>query len=307
MALTSDALIAAAKLRAFWPATNAPLTDAQILTLANEEIQGTLYPMVIGAHADYYQTVQDYDIVSGQSQYRLPARAYGPLKDVTIVNEDETEFSVGLIDAEELGQGVGAQGYYAINPAGGLSFAMYFAGDWMHLRPIPNATLNTLRVRYYRAPSTLCLLAEATTVAALGNGLTTFTLDSTPAGFSGARLDLIVGGNAHQTFVDDQAVTTITTDVVTLTESGNIEFLAVGDYVSVAGTSPLVQLPDFMLPGAIAQIAAACLDAHGDAMAAGLYAKANKLIELAFETAIPRVEGEPKFILTSNSPWRCGP
>ncbi len=306
MALTADALVAAVLRRCFWPSTNAPLTDAQILMLADEEIAGSLFPAVMGAHLDYYQTIADYDITSGVSQYRLPPRVYGSLKDVTTVNSDLTEFSVTLIDAEELGQGIGAQGWYGQNTSGGLAFAMYFAGDFIHLRPIPNATQNTLRVRYYRQPSTLCLLAEATTVAALGNGLTTFTLDDTPSGFSGANLDVLVSGNAHQTFVDNQAVTSITADVVTLTESGNIEFLAVGDYVSVAGTSPIVQLPDFLLPAAIRKIAAACLAAHGDDRAQYERAEAETMIELAIETATPRVEGEPKVIMTTNSPWRVG-
>lgn len=311
MALTAENLITAVKRRCFWPTTNAPLTDAQILAVADEEILGTLYPTVIAAHADYYSATLDQAIVASQSKYRLPANAYGPIKDITIVDPNGVEFSVSLSDAEDVGHGLWFNRYYGQYNNGGVSFTMFFEGDFLQLRPLPNASVNSLRIRYYRQPSPLCLSAITTTVASIVSvSAKQFTIAANPASWSqspATYLSIITQGNAHQTIVDEALISILSSLTITLANSGpSIADIAIGDYVTLQDTTPVVQLPDFMLTAAVRRIAAACLEAHGDEKAGAEFTEANRLIELAIETATPRTEGEPKVITTSNSPWRSG-
>lgn len=299
--MTADALDAAVLRRCFWPSTNAPLSQTERLAVANEEILGTLYPKVIAARASYYLTTLDQALTAGQELYRLPAHAYGPLKDIVTVDDAGNEHSVDLIGADELGHGYGSASVGGVH-----GLAMYFRGDFIGLRPVPAMTLGTLRVRYYRQPSPLCLAATARELLGF-NGTTIFQCtdgdDVFPAGPT-MLICVLSGGNAHQTLIEDLVVTASDSAFVTVSTSAAGYGISAKDWISITGTSPLVQLPDFMLSAAVRKIAAACLQAAGDIRASGEHDKADKLIELAFSTAIPRVEGEPRVTRTSGSPFR---
>ena len=304
MVMTADALDAAVLRRCWWKAATAPLTQAERLLIANEEIAGHLYPRVIAARADYYHTVVDQNLVASQELYRLPALAYGPIKDICTVDTQGVESSVELITGDELGHG------YSAAAVGGVSgYAMYFAGDCVGLRPIPAQTQGSLRMRYYRQPNALVLLATCAKITAradIGGILDGLELDTdlNPLYPATMNVDILAGGNAHQWLDGRNASIGALNATVVIATGRWASTVSVGDYIAPEGQTPIVQLPDFMLTAAIRRIAAACLIAAGDERAGAEVAEAERLIDLALRTAIPRIEGEPKVIRTINSPFR---
>jgi hypothetical protein len=296
-ATTADSLLSLVKLRCFWP-TSAPLTNAELLLLADQEILGSLWPRLIAAQADYFLSTLDHDITADYARYRLPDLAYGPIKDVLYLaegDEDEEGISLPMVNIEELGHMSSAR-------SGSGSYVAYIDGDYIGLYPKPTTTQGTLRIRYYRAPSSLVLSAAATQVALFdfefGGGIARdrFEVDSNVGSWTtGSKVDVISAGNAHQVLLDAGVVDTVlTSTVLVFTDLVDGTGLQIDDYVATHGQTPIVQLPDFMVPLLTYRVASAALMAHGDRDAAKEAAKeAERLSALADQTLSPRSEAEP--------------
>lgn len=327
MGLLADDLVSKALVRCFWPATNAPITSAEMLALADEEISGRYWPLVISSQGDYYLSWRDAAITAGQRRYRLPMRTYGPIKDVVHVDSSGKLTSLSQINIEDIA-------HQTITSAGdNIRAQWYFDGDFIGLYPEPVRTEGTLRIRYYRHPSSLVLQAAAAQVMKVtlnSGGVDKLLLNTAalPTGWDALipllTLDLIGQGNAHQVLAADCIATAVATVVAAKQLSFAVGTIPsdLGDerdlslqlgttnallgYVALVGRTPVVQLPDFMLPALIRQVAGASLRAHGENDAADREdAAAARLLEQAESTAKPRSEAEPNYIVTRNSPLRA--
>jgi len=106
MVWTADDLVAAVRVRAQMPdaAGDGAITDADILTLANEEIALRLVPLVRRSRGDYFVSTHDVDIVSGTASYRVPTRAQtSGLRELTIVDPSGREWPVPQMHLEDAG------------------------------------------------------------------------------------------------------------------------------------------------------------------------------------------------------------
>lgn len=292
MTTTAAQLIARAKARALWPTENAPLTDAEILSLADEEILGTLWPILLKSQGDHYLSVLDYPITANYSRYRQPNNAIR-IKDVLLVDEDGEEGdSLNFVNIEELGR-LGNDG----------DLVAYIDGDFLGLHPRPELTQHTLRIRYYRAPSALTL--EGVRVGAVSLPSTiAIDEDDTPTHpatfFTPAaddELDIVSGGNTHQLLCDRFTVDNFALGAILFEEELDGSGVQEGDWISYAGRTPIVQVPDHMVPLLIQRLKLAMVDAHGDNAAFQRTASMlQPLTAAASSTTSPRTEAEPKTI-----------
>lgn len=297
---TADLLLAQVKARCLWPTSGtAPLTDAEILSFADAEIIGSLWPDLLGAQGDYYTATLDYDITADVPRYRLPEKSYGPIKDVTLVDSDGEEQSVAMMNLEELG-------HQAERRATGGRFVHFIDGDFLGLYPTPSATDGTLRIRYYRHPSALCLVAAARQIAiavdlatgSLGASApnTIFTADSV--------VDVISAGNAHQVLAEDLEVDSVSAFAVIVDADLTGSGIKLKDWVASQGTTPLVQVPDSMIPLLAYRTALACLSAAGDRQGFTLcleWGAQSQLESKQVKLLEPRSEAEPRSISTQHS------
>ncbi len=310
VSLTTDAFDVAVVRRCGWPLVNAPLEQNERLAIANEEIAGTLFPRVLKAHASYYLTIADTALVAGTEQYRVPARAYGGLRTVSLVTSDGQERVLTYADVADLAQ---------FSTQQGVPSSYYVDGDYIGVRPVPSDTSYTLRVRYVRRPNDLCVLARAGVIA-------DFDLDTPDVGTATVELvsaavlavwgmdddfdtvdlvDIINPGNAYAVIATAGAALEGEESDTLVLESADFSRMRVGDYISLAETSPIVQLPSYLHSAAVRYIAGACLTAHGDREAAQIeFAHAEDAINNAFAVGIPRVESSARPITTRNSPFR---
>lgn len=305
MGTTADELVSLVKTRCFWPTTNAPMSDAEILRLADAEISGSLWPRILAAQADYALSTLDHAVTATYSRYRLPARSYGPIKDVLFIDDGDTDDdaeSMPLVNIEQLGHMRGSRG----------SYVSYIDGDYIGLYPTPTETRGTLRIRYYCAPSKLCVLADATTISNYDSAtnpnrivVESYTM-TTPV--AGDLMDIVSAGNAHQTLVAsgeiDQVVASTNFDFEETLDGTGIQ---IGDYVAAAGFSPVLQIPDFMFSLLSYRVATAALMSSGDKDAARMaHGEAERQSALAEMTLSPRTESEPLTISPSFSALHLG-
>ncbi len=299
---TTDTLRDQILARCFWPSTDgqAPLSHAEILSFADAEIVGTLWPDVLATQGDYYVDTLDFALTVDVSRYRLPPKSYGPIKDVLLVDDDDDADegeSVPLINLEDLGHS------QAHRPP--TRYASFIEGDYLGITPAPSQTDGTLRIRYYRHPSALCLTTAARQItgADLETGVFGAT-DGDDIWSAGDALDIVSAGNAHQVLVTDVEIDSVNATEVDFAQDLTGSGVQVDDWLATAGTTPIVQVPDSMIPLLAYRTALACLSAAGDrdgfalcmqwGESAQLEIKQRKLLE-------PRSESEPRSISTAHS------
>jgi len=296
---TADQIVARVLVRCGWGSSGNPVSDAEILALADDEITSALWPQLHSAQGDWHLATKDHAITSGQALYRLPASAWGPIKDLLFVDSSEA-CSVPVVNVEELGHMAASGGPVSRSP-----YFAYVDGDSVGLHPIPASTSGTLRIRYYRQPSTLCLVAAARRITSIVDKQT-YTISSPIGTFDGARVDFIGIGVAHQIISAEQLVTSVVSTSMEM-DTSVPESVEVGDWVSLSGTTPVAQIPDHMVPQLVQRVAMQCLSSHGDndgfkrasMMAADLERRGIPTID-------PRNEAEPRVIMPRGSILRRG-
>lgn len=297
---TSDALITSVLRKCFWDTSSQPITNAEILAIADEVIAGEVWPEIIGA--DYYVSSEDYTLESGYTRYRLPNRMFGPVRDVLIVDSAGGETSVPRMDLEDLGRRADVGGSTS-------GFHHYFDGDFLGLYPAPTSgsTSLTLRVRYFRMPSLLVVGTSATRINAidLDTDVDTFTVLANAGGWTtGDELDVISTGNAYQVLAESRVLSGVSSLTFNFTATLVGSGIRSGDYVAAAGYTPLVQCPEHMYAWLVESVAAQCIAVEDPSEARNKQARAEKLGAIAKSTNKPRSIAEPHTLVARNSPYR---
>lgn len=263
-----DSLLPMLRLLPLMPAVQALFSDADLVNILNFEMDSKIMPMIDNQAEEYGIYLDDIPYSNSITQYDLPSRALGgKLRAVTFVDPNGNEVRIPRLRVEDIMSNVNATGL-AINPA---LWGFYFQNNKIitYLSSVNggSSAFPTLRLRFIRQPSTLVLSSACGEVTNIAGNVV--TVDNVPTTFTPTSLyDLI--SNSPQMFVsmgDDLTVTAVTTGT-----GGTITFtnapptaLQVGDWVCLAGQSPIPQIP--FNPGfqLLLQLAAAkCLEIHGD-------------------------------------------
>jgi len=323
MAWTADDLVAAVRVRAQLPAVagDGAMTDADILTLANEEISLRLVPLVRRSRGDYFVSTHDVDIVSGTGSYRVPSRAQtSGLREVTIVDSSGREWPVPQMHLEDAGP---AQIY----GGGWDAVRFYMRGPDVVLVPTPTYDDCTLRMRYHRSHSALtpvveCGLFEAAAVMPeLPDFDQVIQIATLPTGFQGlpaepiTYVDLVFVAPPFGVQAIDVEVLNVYVDAPfyavqppSIADIGLVPSPAYGSlYVCLANTTCIVDLPRECWPLLVSAVTARVCEVIGDrdaaAMAYGLYDRESSNI---MTLLTPRVEGNKQVIVDRFSTLRSG-
>jgi hypothetical protein len=303
MAYTSDDLVSAVRMRCQLPsATNdGKFTDANILELAYEELLTNVLPEIRKARGNYYVKSVDYTVASGVSSYAIPSRAQGAsLRDVTFINSDGTGFSLPELPLEDID-------YYKTSGSTWWSTAFCYCieNNSVLLRPEPTQD-GTLRLRYYDRPGRFVVNSAAMQITGLPAADT--VSGTVPTAWSTANVFDQV--SANPTF--DVYGTDVGAALVTTGPGGSIKFssnfdtsLAVGDYISLATESPIIQLTVELQPVLTSATCVRVLEALGDlASVQTAQALMTRQMRQAIAHIQPRNDGEQPRIINRRGPLR---
>ncbi len=308
--MLGEDFVQAVKRRCFWPAgvDAAPLSDADILAIADEERRGELAAEITKVSRTFDVVSKDYTLDG--ARYRLPDRMEGPVKDVVWVDTNDNEWSIDPIEDED----VARQG--DVSSSAGREARIcrhYIEGDYLVLTPTPS-TDGTLRVKFRLAPGAL-VKSDAdqvarVTVAVWDDPSFPDLLAVVPSGTfdpaDGDLCDIVSSGNAHSRLLWDSAIGTGLGGTRTFAPASDPR-VGAGDYICAPGYTPFVPVPDGFLSSFIRHVAAACLEAAGDREAGGLERNAaQRLDRKAVSSLKPRNGAESPSIVSRNSPLRQG-
>lgn len=254
MSKTGNQLIADVQLTITMPNNQVLLTDDRILDLANEEMLAHVVPMLVSLNQEFFTTLDDTDVtVSGKEDYDIPYRAIGRLlrdlkiKDPTSGGNVWNCDQITLEDAHVLA--------YTSQ-----RFSYYFKGDHIRLVPTPDSAY-TLMKYYLLRPGKITKTDAAGLVTGISGNIVNVSV--MPESFAaGVPVDFIRGRQGNSTISMDQTITNVSGLQVTVSDVPTS--LAVGDYVALAETSPVIQVPDEVFPYLVYLTAKRCLYAIGD-------------------------------------------
>lgn len=253
-----DTIIDNIKIKAGFPDDNY-FSDAELLTILNDELKVTILPLVMRLHEDFLVRNKNYTISSG-STYRLPARAVGnKIRDIKILVNTEYEDLNRLFEEDRSSK---LPGYYITGNS--IELTSHF-------------TTGTLVVTYFLAPSDLILEASAAEIQSI-DSTTQVTVTALPSSITTSTpVDIVQANSPNDVLAIDQTITGIAS--TQLTFSSLPDDLAVGDYICLAKQSPVPAVPEELMPVLTQAALVVCLNSKKDKAAEKEEKKLDKMIE----------------------------
>lgn len=280
--MNSDELLVSVKRATALPSSQIRLSDADVLALADEEIQTKLLPMLTELRNEYLVLSESTALTAGRTEYPIPYRAIGrTLRDVTIERSGGVD-TLPYVQPEDSRQG--------------STLGFYLRADKLVLTSAQST--GTLRLYYELRPSRLVTLAECARVASFSS--TAVVVTSLPAIIvTGATVDCLEARSGHTLLGMDLPVTNVAGTTLSLSVPTT---LVVGDYIALAETSPVIMLPQEMHQVLAQAVAVRVLESIGDFEA--LASHQTRLMEKM--TAVrslltPRVRGAAHVIINQSS------
>lgn len=290
MAYTTANYLTSVQRQAFLPTGQATFSTTDVLEMGNEALNRYLIPSILSAREEYFVTYKDYTIVSSQAAYIIPYRAVGAsVRDVQLLDSAGNVNPIERISVDRLSEftsGSGSPCYF------------YIRGDKLVLLPVPSSAYGSLRVYYSIRPGDLVETTSASVISTINTTTNTITVTTIPSTWiTGNSFDL-VSHQGSQLYLDsgiDLTSTLISGTSITLPSLPSD--LAVGDYITLAGNSPLIQLPPDCRPILAGLVAAEMLISMNQPSGQQLLNKAMKDLENIQKILTPRSIGTPELIV----------
>jgi len=288
------------KVRGSIPTAAAFFTEGRLLTIANDTLRLDLMNLVNSVQEGFYSYDDDTTVDSSNNAYRIPSRAVGAKLENAILligtkRSPLTRFSEDeILDSEQ-------------SPESKPGF--YIKRNHLYLLPKDGAGFTTLRQVIVMRPNQIVKNTEGAEITAIDTGTKVVTCSTVPAGWTTSKtFDIVKADPGFDWLAIDQTASAVTTGASgTLTFSALPSELAVGDWVSLAGESPVIQLPVELQPLLAQETANVAMHSKGDAQAMKLGTEAAKKLRKAAQDLInPRVEKAPKKIRNRSGILRVG-
>jgi hypothetical protein len=289
---TATYLLDSLKRRGMFPTNTGTFSTADYLSFLNEELQSYVMALLMSVNEEYGVTYSDVTVTAGTAAYPIPSRAVGnALRDVRYREGSDEFVPLGRLEPERLHsyQGSGVSGYY-------------LEGDRVVLHPSPT-TSATLRLSYVARPSRVVETTAVSEITAINGARTGITVSATiPATYTaGAALDAVRGSPGFATLQTDNAISSAAGTGITLTTALPTA-VSVGDYLCLAGESPIPQCPVECHPLLAHRTTARVLEALGDPKAQVAEATCEKMSKSIATVLSPRVKGSARLIINYNAP-----
>ena len=302
-------LIADVHLRGMIPtSTNSgSLTDVNILRVLNQEMQAYVAPLLIELGDEYLVAISTFNTTASEASYAVPDRASGTkLRDVQIrENSSSNYYSLQRLPPEQA------------NIAGGAVQTSrpthyYVQMDSVVLVPTPDAAYST-RLKYFRAPSDLVTTGYTTSAGVVSGTVGAQSIAVTLSTELGAdeavvSVDFLRSVLPFTPQFDAVTATVETTGNFLDTIATDITDLSgIALYASLAGTSPVPQIPEAAISLLVNRAIVVCLRALGDPKVEAAEAACEKEEQRLRNLLSPRTEGYAQKVVNTNAPgWFRG-
>ena len=287
MITTSD-LLESIKRGSSIPAYQPRFSNADLLALADEEIESRVIPLIKSLRQDYFLFQQSQTTVANQNSYQIPHRAIGG----TILDLTYDSNSLKHIDPSQ-----------ATQSAAGDPHSFFFLQDSVILYPSPSSA-KTLLFTYELAPGKLVETSRCVQVSAKSS--TSITSSSIPSSFlANVEVDFIKGNGQCASLALEKSVSNVSSTTVDFASDTIPSSFEVGDWVCLAGESCVLQIPKETRPLLALAVQARIFEAIGDENMIQLTdRKLKEKLEQVKSVLTPRIKFESQAIIGRLNPNR---
>lgn len=311
--LTTTGLLKSIKRRAMVPDNQNTFTDQDFIDLLNEEMMIGMVPSILQMKEEYFIFKQVVPLVAEKSNYAVPERALASklrelcFKDTPDKNTgNEYEMTQIAVDDRYTGlsNGTGSSDFTGFR-------RFYMMGSDVVLHPsVGPAPYGGLAFYYYIRPNSLVKDSSVATVTAINRTTGEITLSSLPSGYTLyeagtnnsvlTKFDFVRAKSPHNILDIDIVSSNINTStkVITVDVNDIPKDLAVGDFMSLAGQTPIPNIPTELHMVLAQRVSQRIMEALGDTE--GLNNASAKLSEMENKLTTMldnRVEGAPRKVV----------
>lgn len=288
MTVSCDEFLAAVKRLVTVPAQQELLDDEDILALGTDLMRDTVTPLVLSVDEDYFVTKgASIPILPGVSGYAIPSRSVArKLREIKISDASGQVYDFPKINI--------ARAHMYQNSS--CPFGFHFQGDKIEL--VGSGQAGYSLILYWPIqPGKLVPFSNAGRVSSISGDDVSFS--SLPMGFTTAERYDFINGYSGNWFKGLEAVCTNIAGSTLSFSTGSVPTdLSVGDFVSITGTSPVLQIPDEGAPLLQTLTAYDVLGAISDFQGQDRLMKKIEMQKASFlKLMAPRIDGEPNIII----------
>jgi hypothetical protein len=297
---TAETLVASLRRRALIPeaAAEGTLALEDLVALMSEEIQDFIIPEVLALNEEFAVEYYDFTTTPGQTAYAFPPRAVGPkLKDVLVIDPAGGSVYVPIQRIEP-----GDAPYIQQSASGMTPYCYYLKANSVVFPTDPGAI--QVRFQYFLRPNALVLTEAAGLITDIDTGTRQVTIDAAPTSgsFTSSVLYDLVQATPHFALRGMDLEATIAGDVLTFAEDLP-DGLAVGDYVCLAGESPIPMIPVGLHTLLAQRTAVKALEALRDVQGVQIAkAMCDESLKRAQANLSPRVEQGTRYVTNRYGP-----
>lgn len=293
----TTALLSAIRRRARATNSAAPgFSDSTLLDIANEVLISKVAPEMASRRASFFRKTINTTLTVGTGTYNFDTRALGGAVS-NFFRVDSTDNSVHPLvewDEEDLNERDPTKQ--------GTPQSFIIQGDQIRLYPVPSKA-DILRQVLLRRPNRLVATTAVLTVTSIsGAGLNVYNGSAKPSSITTSTpCDFICGSAPWRSRADDQTPSATSGTSVTFTSaiSGGV----VGDYVCLAGESPVIQLPPEFFAVVAQEAACELLRTGRDRQVYRDAVEALKVLQdTVYGQAVDRVENQPGYLFGADWP-----
>lgn len=286
---TNDVLYADVLRAAHVPESNQTFQIDDILTLADEEIQAGVLPLLARLRSGYYETFVDLPL-NAANVYDIPLRAASSGIVRAAIVSGGNLYPVTQAETADL---------IATDLTTKEGFSFIFQGSQLVVCGRPSS--GVLRLYYQQWPNKLVNPTASAQITGINFGTNEITVQSLPTTYTTATpVDFIQDDCNFDWLAIDQTPTNVA--ATTLTFASLPTRLQIGDWISLAGTSPVAQIPKNFRPVLIQRLVCRIYELQGYLqklqLARQTLAEKEKAVAIL---SAPRATEEPKRISAWNN------
>jgi hypothetical protein len=294
---TDNELVPQVQRLAHIPLANVTFQPADICAFGDAECRTALLSQILSVRESYYLTYSDI-AANASGVYAIPYRAVGGrVHDLQMVIGNSV-YQLARIEPKDQSD--------TLNPPTN-TYAFYFRGN--NIVTLPILPDGVLRVWYYVRPSNLVAQATCAQVTDFDLVANTVTVAAVPSGYStGVVIDFTQDQPPFGLLSFDVALTNVVGSIFSVGSGLVPSTIAIGDWICLAGTTPVPQLPLEFYPLLAQRVSVKILESQG--YLTKMAAAQKKLMEMEKDVMSiinPRDEGNPKKITPSRSLVSPGP
>lgn len=259
---TTTGLISSIKRRITLPDAQNLYTADDLIAFMGDEMSSTVVPLVHSVQQEYWVVRQDVPLVMNQLNYTIPVRGVANgLRLLTLVDTNGNEIQFSLLRPENT-----ASTYNWLSPySTSTLYGFNMEDDHVVMFPKQFVTnpVMSLRFRFERQPSQLCSTADAAQIVSIAGNVV--TVNVMPTTWNATMLvDIIKNGPAFVSKGDDLVMTNVDMLLSQITFAALPSTVVTGDWIALANTSPIPQLPYQLFPYLAQCVAVKCLEGMAD-------------------------------------------